>query len=91
MGFLPLNAKPGKKGKLRPIIRDQWDEDRTASAQLAANNGGRAFLKGPDWASQRRFASTAAGQQLSGSGLGGGTFSPTSNAGTVAGGGPVHN
>ena len=90
MGFLPLKAKPGKKGKIRPIIRDRWAEDELASAQLAANNGGRALLKGPDYSSQRIFGSAAAGNQVSGSGLGGGNFAPTSNKGTVAGGGAVH-
>ena len=89
MGFLPLRAKPGKKGKTRPIIRDRWAEDELASAQLKSNNGGRALLKGPDYSSQRLMGGSS-GSQIPGSGLGGGAFSPTSNKGTVAGGGAVH-
>ena len=72
MGFLPLNAKPGKRGKLRPIIRDRWAQDYVNSAVLATNNGGRALLKAPNFLENHTFDSGSSGQQVPGSGVGGG-------------------
>lgn len=72
MGFLPLNAKPGKRGKLRPILKKRWSEDYLAAQALASNNGGRALLKGPTFVKSRLFNSASSGEQVPGSDIGGG-------------------
>ena len=90
MAIIPeANAKKGNvpfssKRKIRPIIRDQWTDEKAASALFAQNQDDK-LLKGPN-APTHSIGGKSAGQHI-GPALGGGVFSPanptTHNAGNI--------
>ena len=90
MAIIPeANAKKGNipfssKRKIRPIVRDQWTDEKAASALFAQNQDDK-LLKGPN-APTHSIGGDAVGRRV-GSGLGGGTFSPANptahNAGNL--------